>query len=338
MNTLLEIILKAAVITLVALTGFAYLTLLERKFISRLQARYGPNRVGPFGLLQPAAEALKLIVKESIMPDKADRPMFFLAPIMAVVPALAIFAVVPFGKGPVLQLASNVNVGMLYVAAVIGTAVYGVAIAGWASNNKYASLGGLRAAAQVVSYELALGLSMVTVVLLASSASLAEIVQAQQPGNILGWNIFKLPVGFVAASIFAMTSLAELARAPYDLVEAEQELTAGYITEYSGMKFALFFMSEYIKMIALSALFATFFLGGWSGPFVNSLASPFGEILSLVYFIIKVLACLLLMVLVRATLPRLRYDKLMAFGWKMLLPVSLLNVVVTALMIVLGIF
>lgn len=338
MNTLLEIILKTLVVTVVALTGFAYMTLIERKFIGRLQARYGPNRVGPLGLLQPVAEGLKLIVKESITPEKADKPMFFLAPVLAVVPAIALFAVIPFGKGPVLQLASNVNVGVLYVAAVLGTAVYGVAIAGWSSNNKYASLGGLRAAAQVVSYELAMGLSMVTVVLLAGSASLEGIVQAQQPGNILGWNILKLPVGFVAASIFAMTSLAELARAPYDLVEAEQELTAGYITEYSGMKFALFFMSEYIKMIALSALFATFFLGGWSGPFVNSLASPVAEILSLIYFVIKILACLLLMVLVRATLPRLRYDKLMAFGWKMLLPISLINVMVTAFMILLGIF
>jgi NADH-quinone oxidoreductase subunit H len=277
-------------------------------------------------------------MKESITPALADKPMFFLAPILAVVPALAMFAVVPFGKGPVLQLASDVNVGVLYLSAVVGTAVYGVAIAGWSSNNKYASLGGLRAAAQVVSYELALGISMVTVVLLSGSASLADIVEAQQPGNILGWHILKLPVGFVAASIFAITSLAELARAPYDLVEAEQELTAGYITEYSGMKFALFFMSEYIKMIALSAIFATFFLGGWSGPFVNSLESPWGEILSFVYFSIKVLVCLLLMVLTRATLPRLRYDKLMAFGWKILMPVALLNLVVAATMILAGIY
>ncbi len=248
---------------------------------------------------------------------------------LVVVPALILFAVIPVGKGPTFQLASDINVGALYVVGVMGVAVYGITLAGWASNNKYAALGGLRASAQVISYELGLGLSIVAVVLMASSASLADIVEAQMPGNILGWFIFRQPV---AAAIFAVTAMAELARAPFDLVEAEQELTAGFMTEYSGMKFALFFMGEYVKMIAVSALFTTFFLGGWSGPFVNEFPA-----LSVVYFAVKVLACLLLMIWTRATLPRIRYDRLMALGWKVLTPVAIANVIVTALLIVLGV-
>jgi len=329
MPVLLEATLKSAVLLFVLLTGFAYLTVLERKFIARLQARIGPNRAGPFGLLQPVADGLKLIFKESTTPAQADKPLYFLAPVLVVVPALILFAVIPVGKGPAFQLASDVNVGALYVVGVMGVAVYGITLAGWASNNKYAALGGLRASAQVISYELGLGLSIVAVVLMASSASLADIVEAQMPGNILGWFIFRQPV---AAAIFAVTAMAELARAPFDLVEAEQELTAGFMTEYSGMKFALFFMGEYVKMIAISALFATFFLGGWSGPFVNELPA-----LSLVYFTVKVLACLLLMIWTRATLPRIRYDRLMALGWKVLTPVAIANVIVTALLIVLGV-
>jgi NADH-quinone oxidoreductase subunit H len=329
MPVLLEATLKSAVLLFVLLTGFAYLTVLERKFIARLQARIGPNRAGPFGLLQPVADGLKLIFKESVTPAQADKPLYFLAPVLVVVPALILFAVIPVGKGPTFQLASHINVGALYVVGVMGVAVYGITLAGWASNNKYAALGGLRASAQVISYELGLGLSIVAVVLMASSASLADIVEAQMPGNILGWFIFRQPV---AAAIFAVTAMAELARAPFDLVEAEQELTAGFMTEYSGMKFALFFMGEYVKMIAVSALFTTFFLGGWSGPFVNEFPA-----LSLVYFTVKVLACLLLMIWTRATLPRIRYDRLMALGWKVLTPVAIANVIVTALLIVLGV-
>jgi NADH-quinone oxidoreductase subunit H len=335
MSNLLYIILKVVIVVVAALTGFAYLSLVERKILGRLQARVGPNRVGPLGLLQPVAEGLKLIFKESITPSGVDKPMFFLAPILAVVPALMIFAVIPFGRGDNLQLASNVNVGVLFIAAIIGTAVYGVAIAGWSSNNKYASLGGLRAAAQVVSYELAMGLSMVTVVLLAGSASLSDIVGAQSPDNPLNWFIFKLPVGIIAAAIFAITALAELARSPFDLVDAEQELTAGYMTEYGGMKFALFFMSEYVKMIALSGLFTTFFLGGWGGPFATT--EPTG-LLSIFYFLIKVFICLLAMIAVRATLPRMRYDHLMSLGWKRLMPLALANVVLAAFLIVMNVY
>ena len=329
MNLILEAVLKSAAIIVVALTGFAYMTWIERRFIARLQSRLGPNRAGPAGLLQPVADGIKLIFKESITPAKADKFIFFLAPVVAVVPALILFAVIPFGSGEVFQLAADVNAGALYVVAVLGIGVYGMVLAGWASNNKYAMIGGLRASAQVISYELGLGLAILSVLLMTSSANLAEIVEFQQPGNILGWLIFRQPV---AAAMFAVTALAELARAPFDLVEAEQELTAGHMTEYSGMKFALFFMSEYVKMIAISALFVTFFLGGWSGPFVNE-----APILSVVYFSLKVLACLVLMVWTRATLPRLRYDRLMAFGWKVLLPLGFANVVVTALLIVAGV-
>ncbi|MCL4506557.1 MAG: NADH-quinone oxidoreductase subunit NuoH [Chloroflexi bacterium] len=333
MAPILEFTLKSVVLILIALTGFAYTTLLERKFIGRLQARVGPNRAGPQGLLQPVADGLKLIVKESITPAQADKLIYFLAPALAVVPALIVFAVIPFGKGPWLNLAGDINIGVLYVLAVLSVGVYGSVLAGWASNNKYASLGGLRATAQMISYELALGLSIVAVVLMSSNASLNGIVDYQQPGNILGWLIFRQPV---AAVIFVITALAELARAPFDLVEAEQELTAGFLTEYGGMKFALFYMSEYVKMIAMSALFATFFLGGWSGPGVNE-PGVVGPVLSVVYFAIKVFLCLLGIVWVRATLPRFRYDKLMSFGWKALLPISLANIVVTALLIVLGV-
>ena len=332
MAPILEFTLKSVVLLLIALTGFAYMTLTERKFIGRLQARVGPNRAGPLGLLQPVADGLKLIVKESVTPAQADKLIFFIAPAIAVIPALIIYAVIPFGNGPLFNLAADINIGVLYVLAVLSISVYGAVLAGWASNNKYASLGGLRASAQMISYELGLGLSLVAVVLMASSASLNGIVAYQQPGNILGWLIWRQPV---AAAIFAITAMAELARAPFDLVEAEQELTAGFLTEYSGMKFALFYMSEYVKMIALSALFVTFFLGGWSGPFVNE--PGIGPILSVVYFAIKVILGLLTIVWVRATLPRFRYDKLMAFGWKALLPIALANVVVTAFLIVLGV-
>jgi NADH-quinone oxidoreductase subunit H len=329
MAPILEYTLKSVVLLLIALTGFAYMTLLERKFIGRLQSRIGPNRAGPFGLLQPVADGLKLIVKESITPAQVDKVVYFIAPAIAVIPALIIYAVIPFGNGPQFNLAADVNIGVLYVLAVLSIGVYGSVLGGWSSNNKYASLGGLRASAQMISYELALGMSVVAVVLMSGSASLNQIVQYQQPGNILGWLIFRQPI---AAIIFVITSMAELARAPFDLVEAEQELTAGFLTEYSGMKFALFYMSEYVKMIAMSALFATFFLGGWSGP--GAVEYP---ILSVVYFAIKVLLGLLFFVWVRATLPRFRYDKLMAFGWKILLPLGLANVVVTALLIVSGV-
>jgi NADH-quinone oxidoreductase subunit H len=330
MSPLLESIIKVLVFAFVALTGFAYLTLLERRLLAAFQARVGPNRAGPLGLLQPLADGLKLIFKESITPSGVDKAAYFLAPILTVVPAIIVFAVVPFGKGDTWQLASKINVGVLYVLGVLGVAVYGITLAGWSSNNKYASLGSLRASAQVISYELPLGLSMVAVVLMAGSASLADIVEAQrQYGEVGGWYLWRQPV---AALIFGICVFAETMRAPFDLVEAEQELTAGFMTEYSGMKFALFYMAEYLKMIAVSALFATFFLGGWSGPGVEAV-----PVLSLGWFLLKVFVCLCLFIWVRASLPRFRYDQLMGFGWKKLLPIALANVVVTALLIAMGI-
>ncbi|HKZ55497.1 MAG TPA: NADH-quinone oxidoreductase subunit NuoH [Anaerolineales bacterium] len=327
---LIEWTVKSVIIVLTLLGGFAYLTLFERRVVARMQTRIGPNRAGPWGLLQPVADGIKLIFKEELIPDGADRVLFILAPIITVVPSLIILAVLPigtqvnlFGRTIALSLADGINVGLLYVLAVASIAVYGIVIAGWSSNNKYALLGGMRSSAQMVSYELALGLSVVGPVLLANSLSMREIVLAQRPL----WFVFLQPVGFL---IFLISAVAEVNRSPFDMPEAEQELTAGYHVEYSGLKFALFFMAEYIKMIAVSAIAATLFLGGYVGPFVDRL-----PLLGPIYLFLKVLALLFFMVWIRATLPRLRYDRLMAFGWKVMLPVSLLNVVATGVLVVL---
>jgi NADH-quinone oxidoreductase subunit H len=326
---LIEWAIKAVVIFAIIVAGFAYLTLFERRVLARIQVRIGPNRAGPWGLLQPVADGIKLIFKEELIPAKADRVLFILAPVVTVLPALIILAVVPlgpnltlFGKEYSLGLASNVNVGVLYILAVASIAVYGIVIAGWASANKYALMGGIRSSAQMVSYELALGLSVIGPILLANSMSIDAIV-IDQRGL---WYIVLQPVGFL---IFLLASIAEVNRAPFDMPEAEQELTAGYHVEYSGMKFALFFMAEYGKMIAVAFIGATLFLGGYQGPFIEAV-----PLLGPLYLFIKVLFVLFLMVWLRATLPRFRYDRLMAFGWKILLPVALLNVLVTAVLIV----
>lgn len=341
---MIEALAKSLVIVVVMLTGFAYMTWVERKVMARMQTRYGPNRVGPFGLLQPLADGLKLIFKEELVPAQADRVLFILAPIITVAPALLLFAVVPMG-GTVnfgdyeLSLAlADVNVAVLFILAVASIAVYGIALAGWASNNKYALLGGLRSTAQMISYELPLALAIVGVLLLSGSMKLSDIVERQLLTFQIGeryagvWFIFLQPI---AGFVFLITTLAETNRAPFDLSEAEQELTAGYHTEYSGMKFALFFMAEYIKMIAVSALSVTFFFGGWLPPFPNLLQGLWDNIggftwLSPIWFGAKVLTILVIMIWIRATLPRLRYDQLMSFGWKFMLPLSLLNVVITA--------
>lgn len=321
---LLEWTIKAVILLLFAVTGFAYLTLYERRALARIQVRIGPNRAGPFGLLQPVADGLKLIFKEEFIPATADKLMFLLAPVITVLPALIIWAVIPwgtsitlFGREVELYLA-NINVGVLYLTAVTSIAVYGIVIAGWSSNNKYALLGGLRSSAQMVSYELALGLSLVGPMMLASSMSLVDIVEAQKPV----WFVIYQPIG---AIIFMLAGLAEVNRAPFDMPEAEQELTAGYHAEYSGMKFALFFMAEYVKMIGISAIAATLFFGGYRGPFVDTY-----PILGPIYLFVKIIILLFGMIWVRATLPRFRYDRLMAFGWKVMLPLALLNVLVTA--------
>ncbi len=324
-----EWIIKSLVIVFSLLTGFAYLTLFERKALARIQVRIGPNRAGFRGLLQPIADAVKLIFKEELIPSRADKLIFIMAPIVTVVPALIILAVLPFG-GTIILFGKqyslslvDLNVGVLYITSIASISVYGIVLAGWSSNNKYAMLGGIRSSAQMISYELALGLSFIGPILLAGSMSMQTIVNAQQPL----WFVVYQPLG---ALIFWIATLAEVNRAPFDMPEAEQELTAGYHTEYSGMKFALFFMAEYIKMIAVSAIGVTLFFGGyhffWEDKF---------PILGPIWLLGKVVALLFIMVWVRATLPRIRYDRLMAFGWKLLFPLGLANVFFTAIGIVL---
>ena len=326
---IIEWIVKAVVILLFCVTGFAYLTFYERRALARIQVRIGPNRAGPSGWLQPVADGIKLIFKEELIPREAYRTVFILAPMVTVFPALVILAVIPwgtyitvFGRQIPLYL-TDINVGVLYLVAIASISVYGIVLAGWSSNNKYAMMGGLRSSAQMISYELALGLALIGPILIAGTMSLMGIVQAQDPV----WFIVYQPIG---AIIFFVASVAEVNRAPFDMPEAEQELTAGYHAEYSGMKFALFFMAEYVKMIAISAIGATLFLGGYRGPFVDQV-----PILGPFYLFFKIMVLLFFLIWLRATLPRLRYDRLMAFGWKFLLPVALANVFLTAVVLVL---
>ena len=337
---ILEWVIKSLIILLSLTAGFAYVTLYERRLIARFQNRIGPNRAGPQGLLQPIADAVKLIFKEELIPDKADKIIFILAPIITVIPALIITAVVPwggtitlFGRTIPLYLV-DLNVGVLYLMAVTSISVYGIALAGWSSNNKYATLGGLRSTAQMISYEIAMGFCFVVPVMLAGSMSLVDIVEGQK--NV--WYGFLNPV---AGFIFYLSILAETNRAPFDMPEAEQELTAGYHTEYSGMKFALFFMAEYIKMVAVSMIAATLFLGGYYLPFQGVLveAVPWLET-PLLYagpliLAVKVLLSLFIFVWLRSTLPRIRYDRLMSFGCKVTFPLALLSALVTAAVVLL---
>ena len=317
MDFLFATILKIALVMGLVLLAVAYLTWLERKVIGDIQVRYGPSRVGRFGLLQPIADGIKLMFKEDIVPANADRLIFLLAPAISIIPALIVFAVIPFGPSFVI---TDVNVGLLYVFAVTSLGVYGIVLAGWGSNSKYALLGGLRSSAQMVSYELSLGLSVIGVVMMAGSLSLVDIVEAQKGswyGILPRWNVIPQFLGFV---IFLVSSTAELNRAPFDLPEAETELVAGFHTEYSSMKFAMFFMAEYANMIGASAMATTLFLGGWQGPLLPPVF----------WFLLKVFCFLFLFVWLRATLPRFRYDQLMGFGWKVLLPAALVNVMFTA--------
>lgn len=296
----------------------AYVVLLERKLLGRFQIRYGPNRVGYFGLLQPLADGIKVILKEDTIPEGADRNIFLIAPSIIMIVALLLFAVVPFGDDLTLWgmriplVISDLNVGLLYVIALSSLSIYGIALGGWASNSKYSLFGAIRGAAQLISYELALSLSLVPVVLLAGSLSLVDIVNAQARYPFL----LVQPVSFL---LFFIGSMAEANRLPFDLAEAENELIAGYHTEYSGMRFALYFVGEYLAMLVAGALTAVFFLGGWRGPLLPPV----------VWFFLKMMVVPFLWIWTRATLPRLRYDQLMQFGWKILLPVSLLNIIVT---------
>jgi len=337
---LLEWVLKSAFILLFGTGGFAYVTFFERRMIARFQTRIGPNRAGPFGILQPVADGIKLIFKEELIPGYADKLIFVLAPVVTVFPSLIVTAVIPWGEtvnifGRMVPLyLADINIAILYIMAVTSVAVYGITLAGWSSNNKYATLGGLRSTAQMISYEIAMGFTMIVPVMIAGSMSLVDIVASQTRllfGFLPMWNIFLQPG---AAIILLITLFAEVNRAPFDMPEAEQELTAGYHSEYSGMKFALFFMAEYIKMIAVSMIFATLFLGGYHFPFVDQIPVV-GPYLGPLVLMAKVVALLFLFVWVRSTLPRIRYDRLMAFGWKILFPLSLASVLVTAVVLLL---
>ena len=312
------LVIKLGVVLVVLLLVAAYLVLVERKFLARLQIRYGPNRAGKFGLLQPLADAIKMMIKEDLVPEAADRMIFLLAPAVVAFTALLMFAVVPFGRDLMIagkkipMVISDLNVGLLFVFAMSSLGVYGVALGGWASNSKFSLLGGIRGAAQMISYELALGLSLVPIVMLARSFSLVDIVNAQASYPF----IVAQPVSFV---IFVLSAIAESKRIPFDLPEAENELGAGYHTEYSGMRFGLFFLGEYVHMQVLGALTAVFFLGGWRGPFLPPV----------VWLFVKIVIVALIMIWIRGTLPRLRYDQLMSLGWKVLIPAALVNIVIT---------
>src|SRR5687768_5053824 len=344
----LEWFIKSVILIFALLGGFAYLTWYERRALARIQTRIGPNRAGPFGLLQPIADAVKLIFKEELTPAKAFKFVFFLAPILTVVPSIIIAAVIPwgrsinlFGREITLYLA-DINVGILYFMSIAAISVYGIVLAGWSSNSKYAMLGGLRSTAQMISYELSLGIALVPVILLANSMRMIDIVETQSTA----WFVLIQPVG---AFIFWIATLAEVNRAPFDMPEAEQELTAGYHSEYSGMKFALFFMAEYQKMIVICAIAATLYFGGFrefwflkdtifSVDYTWTLGSwqITNWFLGPLYLLLKVIALLFGMIWVRATWPRIRYDRLMSFGWKVMLPLSLAITFITATGIVLA--
>lgn len=332
-------IVKVAVVLVVLLMCVAYTVLLERKVVGRIQNRFGPTRVGPFGLLQPLADGLKLYLKEDIMPAEVYRPLYLVAPIIALACALISIAVVPFGAEikfqnvDMFQIA-DLNIGLLVILGITSIGVYGIALSGWASNNKYSLLGSLRSSAQMVSYELALGLSLVGVVLRAGSLRLRDIVDVQATHGLLSWNVFG-GFQFVAFFIYLIAAYAETNRAPFDLVEAESELTGGYHTEYSSMKFAMFFMAEYANMITVGCVATLLFFGGWTSPFGNLLPTPNNIVIQAVmpvfWFVIKVFFFVFLYIWVRGTTPRFRYDQLMSFGWKFLLPLSIANIVVTSL-------
>jgi NADH-quinone oxidoreductase subunit H len=339
-------LLKVAVVTVVMLMGIAYTVLLERKLVGRIQNRYGPNRVGPFGLLQPLVDGAKSFLKEDLIPTGVYKPLYLLAPILSLGCALISIGVVPFGEttvgpgGLVKQGAlsffqiSDVNVGLLVILGVTSIGVYGIALAGWSSNNKYSLLGSLRSSAQLVSYELALGLSLVGVVLRAGSLNLRVIVESQAHHGIASWNIFG-GFQFLAFFIYLMAAYAETNRSPFDLPEAESELTGGYHTEYSSMKFAMFFMAEYGNMITVGCVATLLFLGGWTSPLGDLIPAPQNifvhALVPMFWFVIKVFSFLCLYVWVRGTLPRFRYDQLMNFGWRWLMPLAILNIVVTSL-------
>jgi NADH-quinone oxidoreductase subunit H len=352
------LLVKIIVITHVLLGAVAYTVWLERKLIGRMQNRWGPTRVGPFGLLQPIADGLKFIVKEDMLPPGVNKPLFVAAPLIAVALALTSLSVIPFGEtitilGRVIPLqisgfwdkaagvAYDPGVGLLIILGATSIGVYGIALAGWSSNSKYSLLGSLRASAQMISYELALSLSLVGVIMMAGTLSLRDIVNAQR-GGILSWNVFGglQLLGFI---IYTISAYAETNRIPFDLPEAETELVAGYHTEYSAMKFAMFFMAEYANMFTAASVATLLFFGGWHSPFegISWLPHPtlppiLGALAPIFWFVIKVLFFIFVYIWVRGTLPRFRYDQLMAFGWKVLLPLAIFNIIATSLWVAFG--
>ena len=334
-------VIKIALILFVLLTAVAYTVWLERKVVGRMQNRWGPTRVGPFGLLQPAADGVKFLFKEDLTPPHVYKPLYIAAPMIAVIFAVTSVAVIPFGNSLMIRgveiplQITDVNIGLLVVLGITSLGVYGVALSGWSSNSKYSLLGGLRASAQMVSYEIALGLSLVGVLILAGTFSLRGIVDAQAGhfwGFIPNWFIFK-GGQIVAFFIYLTAAYAETNRIPFDLPEAETELVAGYHTEYSAMKFAMFFMAEYANMITVACLASLLFLGGWRGPVFGP--DLLQAILPVFWFALRIFLFLFVYIWVRGTLPRFRYDQLMAFGWKFLLPLAIANLVVTALVVAL---
>jgi NADH-quinone oxidoreductase subunit H len=323
-NTIVIDLLKIAVVVVVALLHVAYATYFERKVIGHMQVRLGPIEVGPHGVLQPFADGIKLFFKEDIIPANADKPLFYLAPVIFFIAALSSLSVIPFFHNFVV---ANINIGLLFLFAMSSLGAYGIVLSGWSSNSKYAFLGGLRSASQVISYEIAMGLSLVGVMMMAGSLNLTDIVIAQH----------QYPTGFYALPqflgffVFMVAAFAETNRLPFDLPEAESELVAGYFTEYSGFRFALFFLGEYTGMIIMSSIAAICFLGGWTIPrFITNLLPFLAAVPGIVWFLIKVYFIMFLYYWIRATLPRYRYDQLMGIGWKVLIPLALANIVITA--------
>lgn len=334
-NIVVASIIKSAIVIGALLTAFAYMTLIERRVVAKIQGRLGPNRAGPLGLFQPVADALKMVFKEQIVPSQAKKAIYLVAPVISVVIALSAFAVVPIGNswnpqkpGVWDPFIADINVGILWILSISSLAVYGIVLGGWASGNRYSLLGSLRSAAQMVSYETSLGLALSGVLMWAGTLSMVGIIHQQVSQGI--WFVVAQPLGFV---IYLIAGVAEVNRAPFDLPEAEQELTAGYLTEFSGLRWSLYQMAEYINMITVSSIAATMFFGGWSffGLTDNIPGLP------IVIYVIKVAVFLFLFILLRATLPRIRYDRLMRLGWQLLLPLSVLNVVVTAVCVALNI-
>tara|TARA_B100001123_G_scaffold339303_1_gene384248 strand:+ start:4493 stop:5512 length:1020 start_codon:yes stop_codon:yes gene_type:complete len=332
-DTIVIPLLKILIVLNAILVAVTFMVLLERKVIAWAQVRLGPMRVGPHGILQPIADVVKLMIKEDITPVKADRWVFTIAPMLVLVPALVMFSVIPFGESAslfgreVTLYIADINVGLLYIVAVASIGVYGIILAGWSSNSKYPLLAGLRASAQLISYEVAVTMALVSMIISAGTLSMVEIVNAQANDGV--WYLFIQPVAFF---IFFVGGLAETNRAPFDMPEAEQELTGGFHTEYSGMRFALFFLAEYANMIVVSTVATTLFLGGWLRPFPNVEALAFLGILpGWCWFLLKTFVFLYIFLWIRATLPRYRYDQLMRIGWKVLIPLAIANIVVSGI-------